>query len=126
MSAALAVASILGKCVVWIAVQPTLPRLRRRDHGVRARARVLAGVPVRRVVATERRAALLAGPEMDPRRGDLHALTALPALRVLDGRDRPEIRARPFWHRRHPPIRAAPCVRRRPRSIPLPPPTPRA
>jgi hypothetical protein len=41
------VTSILGGRVVRIAVQPALPGLRRGDHGMPGRPRVLRGVPVR-------------------------------------------------------------------------------
>lgn len=58
-----------------------------------AGSRVLAGVAVGRAVAAQRRAALLAGPQVDPLRPDLHALSTLPVLRVFYGRDGGEMRA---------------------------------
>src|SRR2546428_12388630 len=79
---------MLCERVSRIAVQPVLTRLRRRDHRMAARPRVLARVPVGRVIATPRGAALLAGAQVHPLRTDLHALLALPALRVPDGRNR--------------------------------------
>src|SRR5258708_19801052 len=63
-----------------------------------ARARVLAGVLVRRVVAAARRTALLAGPQVHPARADLHALLALPALRGLHRLDRLDVTARRLRH----------------------------
>src|SRR5512140_3675830 len=90
--------SVLGKRVIRIAVEPALPRLRRRDDRMLARARVLAGVFVRRVVTAARRTALLAGAEVDPARADLHALLALPALRGLHRLDRLGVTACRFRH----------------------------
>jgi hypothetical protein len=46
--------------------------------------RVFGGVPVWRAVAAKRDAALLAGPEMNPRIVDLHALHAFAAVRLLN------------------------------------------
>src|SRR6266704_3971628 len=56
-----------------------------------ARPRVLAGVPVGGVIAALGRAALLTGTQVDPPRTDLHALLALPALRVPDGGNRGDV-----------------------------------
>src|SRR5262245_48233750 len=68
--------SIFRKTVVRIAVEPALARFGRRDDRMLRGARVLAGVAIGRAVAAERDAALLAGPQMNPRRADLHALFA--------------------------------------------------
>ena len=65
-----------------------------------AGAGVLGRVAVRRVVAAARRAALLAGPEVDPIRAGLHALLALPALGMFDGRDSADMRAALVCHAR--------------------------
>src|SRR5207253_416822 len=63
-----------------------------------ARARVLAGVPVGGVIAALGRAALLTGTQVDPPRTDLHALLALPALRVPDGGNRGDVNTRLVGH----------------------------
>src|SRR2546428_11804446 len=63
-----------------------------------ARPRVLAGVPVGGVIAALGRAALLAGTQVDPPRTDLHALLALPALRVPDGGNRGDVDTRLVGH----------------------------
>src|SRR5688572_29687425 len=90
--------SVLGERLVRVAVQPPLTRLRRRNDRVAAGARVLGGVPLRRVVAAARRPALLAGAEMDPGGADLHALLALVARCLLDRADRGEVRAALLRH----------------------------
>ena len=48
------------------------------------RVRVLRGVPIRRAVATQRRAALLTRAQMNPLCADLHTLLADPFLRFLN------------------------------------------
>lgn len=58
-----------------------------------ARAGVLRRVPVRRAVAAERRAALLARAKVHPARVDLHALVALAPCRLDDLRDLLDVRA---------------------------------
>src|SRR4249919_730729 len=74
--------------IVGVAVEPALAWLRRRDHRMLAAARVLAGVTVRRRVATERDATTLAGAQMHPIRADGDALLALQLLGMLDDFDR--------------------------------------
>jgi hypothetical protein len=49
-----------------------------------ARVRVLAGVTVWRAVAAKRRAAFLAGPQVDPIAANLHTFLALGAARPFD------------------------------------------
>ena len=56
-----------------------LPGMRRH-----ALLRVLAGMAVRRTIATQGDAAFLAGPQMHPVRADLHAFFAFAALRLFD------------------------------------------
>src|SRR5205814_8944484 len=85
--------SILAERVVRIAVQPPLSGLGRRDHRMPARARMLGGVAVRRVVTTQGGAALLAGPQVNPPGADFHALLALAAFRVFHGANRADMRA---------------------------------
>ncbi len=54
--------------------------------------RVLAGMPMRRRVATERRAAGLAGAQVDPARPNFHTFFALEPLGLPHGFDRGEVR----------------------------------
>src|SRR5207244_3195194 len=77
-------ASVFRHDVVGIAVEPALLGLSRGNHRVPDRVRVLGRVPIRRVVAAERRAALLTRPQMHPLGADLHARLALSAFRTLD------------------------------------------
>jgi hypothetical protein len=79
-----------------------------------AGARVLSGVAIRRAVAAQRRPALLTRPQMDPLCAGLHALIALPALRVLDRRHRAEMRASYIRHPYLPFIHSSPGWRREP------------
>jgi hypothetical protein len=57
-----AIRLVLGKGLIWIAVQPMLPRLRRRDHRMPAGMRVFAGVLIRRAVAAQRDSTRLTRP----------------------------------------------------------------
>jgi len=58
-----------------------------------ARTRVSRRVVVRGAVATERGAAFLTGPQVNPSTADLHAFVALSAFRVFDILDGLEMRA---------------------------------
>src|SRR6266436_113470 len=73
---------------------PALPT-RSPDGRLPARACSRAGW---RVIATPRGAALLAGAQVHPLRTDLHALLALPPLRVPDGRNRGDMGASCVGH----------------------------
>src|SRR5262245_60718767 len=64
------------------------------------RARVLAGMAIWRAVATERGAAILTGPQVDPLRADLDALVTLAVLRMFYRFDRPQVRTRVVRHDR--------------------------
>src|SRR6476660_6146329 len=86
--------SIFSEGLVWIAVQPMLPRLRGSDHRMRTGVRVLAGVLIRRAVAAQRDATRLARPEMHPIRTDLHAFFAFATMRLLDRLDFNRIQVR--------------------------------
>ena len=66
-----------------------------------AGARVLAGVAVGGAVAAQRRAALLAGAQMDPLRPDLHTLRALASVRKFDSRDGGKMAATSVGHNSH-------------------------
>src|SRR5215831_10923488 len=57
------------------------------------RTRVLRGMTVRRVVTAVCTAAFLTGSQVHPSPADLHALLAFVPLRLLDGRDRRDVRA---------------------------------
>src|SRR5256885_13004188 len=96
---ATATEAILGEPIVGIAVQPTFPRLRRCDHRMPGGAGVFRRVPVGRVVAAVRAAAFLTRSEMHPLGADLYALVAHAPPRLLDRRDRGQVRARS--NRRH-------------------------
>jgi len=89
---------IFAKRVVWIAIQPALARLRRRNHRMLRRARVFARVTIRRAVAAKSHATYLARPQMYPSCADFHAFFAFAALRLLDGFDRIEMRTASVRH----------------------------
>src|SRR5438874_13407698 len=59
--------------------------------------RMFAGVAISRRVAAQRRAALLAGAEMNPRVADLHTLGAFANFRLLHGGDCFDVRANGHW-----------------------------
>src|SRR6266513_3294287 len=59
--------------------------------------RMFAGVAISRRVAAQRRAALLAGAEMNPRVADLHTLPAFANFRLLHGSDCFDVRANGHW-----------------------------
>lgn len=59
--------------------------------------RMFAGVTISRRVAAQRRAALLAGAEMNPRVADLHTLRAFANFRLLHGGDGFDVRANGHW-----------------------------
>ena len=92
---------ILGKGGIGIAIEPALARLGGRDDWMPARPRVFAGVLIRRAVATQRHATLLAGAQMHPLRPDLHTLRALAAVRKFDGRDGGKMAATSVGHNSH-------------------------
>ena len=92
---------ILGKGVIGIAIKPALARLGGRDDWMPGGPRMFAGVLIRRAVATQRHAALLAGSQMHPLRADLHALCALAAVRKFDGRDGGKMDATSVGHNSH-------------------------
>ena len=90
--------SILGVRLVGKAVQPLLAGFGGCDDRMTAAARVLAGVFVRRAVATARGAALLARAQMHPSRADLHALLAFTTFGGPDGGDGGDVGAWAFGH----------------------------
>lgn len=63
-----------------------------------ARMRVFGGVTIWRAIAAERRAARLAGSQMNPVCTNLHAVRAFAALRLFDRLDRVEMRAASVRH----------------------------
>jgi len=63
-----------------------------------ARAGVFRGVAIRRVVATQRGAARLTGPQMHPLGADLHALFTLSSLRMFDYLNRSYVSASFLGH----------------------------
>ena len=87
-----------------------------------ARVRMLSGVTIRRVVATERHSACLTCAQVYPLRTDLHTLFAYVPLRMFDGSNRSEVIANFLSHHRSfpgqdPSIRSALGVRRIRQSI---------
>src|SRR5581483_7176983 len=76
------------KGLVGVAVKPALAGLGGSDHRVPALARMLAGVLIGRVVATQGDSTLLAGPQVHPGGARLEALGAFAPVRPLDGADR--------------------------------------
>lgn len=84
---------VFRKRVVSVAVQPALFRLRRCNHRMTARARVLARVTIGRAVAAEGLAASLARPQMHPIGTDLYTLFTFQALRMFDVLNCVEMRA---------------------------------
>ena len=62
------------------------------------RVRVFARMLVRRAVAAQGNATLLAGPEMDPLRADFHALSAFGDLGMLHRINGVEMRAAAIGH----------------------------
>src|SRR5205807_8950555 len=92
---------ILGKGGIGIAIEPAFARLCGRDNWMPARPRVFAGVLIRRAVATQRRATLLACAQMHPLRPNLHTLGALAAGGKSDGRDGGQMCATSVGHTSH-------------------------
>ena len=64
------------------------------------RACVFAGVLVWRVITTQRHAAFLTSPQMDPGSADLYAFFAFLPLRSLDRGNRVDVRATLFRYHR--------------------------
>ena len=64
------------------------------------RACVFAGVLVWRAITTQRYAAFLTSPQMDPGSADLHAFLAFPPLWSFDRGNRVDVRATLFRHHR--------------------------
>jgi hypothetical protein len=94
--------SIFDEGLIWIAVQPTLARLRRCDHRMSTGVRVFAGVLIWRAVAAQRDATRLARPQMDPIGTDLYTFFAFATMRLLDrlNRDRIQMRTASRTHDR--------------------------
>src|SRR5215216_3487878 len=90
--------SVLREALVGIAIQPAFARLRRRDYRVPRLLCMARGVPIGRVVAAVRAAAVLARAQVHPLAATLHAFVAFELLRVLDVRHRGEMRAALIGH----------------------------
>jgi hypothetical protein len=90
--------SIFREPIVGIAIEPALAWFRGCDHRMTARLRVVRGVPVRRVVTTQRPAALLARAQVNPAVACFHALLAFTLPRVLHGGNRIQVRAASIGH----------------------------
>ena len=79
--------SILSKRVIGIAIQPALARLRGGNDRMSSRLGMLAGVLIRRAVATQCLAALLTCSQVHPAGPDLHTFSALTATRMFNRGD---------------------------------------
>jgi hypothetical protein len=90
--------SVGGGRLINVTIQPAFARLRGGDDGMASGVRVFAGVAIRRAIATERDAAFLAGPQMDPARTDLHAFLALEHIGQFDRPDGIEMCATSIGH----------------------------
>jgi hypothetical protein len=84
---------VVKKRIILEAIQPPLARFGRRDDMMRRGLRVLPGVTVRRLVATTRGPARLAGPQVHPLPADLYALLAFVRARLQDCLDRRQVAA---------------------------------
>lgn len=84
--------------IVRITVQPVLARLRRGNGGMPACTRMFARMTIRRAVAAQRFAALLARAQMDPGRADLYALFTFQTLRMFDILDCVQMRTASVVH----------------------------
>jgi hypothetical protein len=91
-------ASVIGERLINETVQPPLAGFGRRDDRMAARARVFAGMLVRRRIAAQGLSTALAGAEVDPSGSALDTLLALPALRAFRVVDGGDVRAG-FGHR---------------------------
>jgi hypothetical protein len=91
--------SVFCKGIVRIAVQPSLPGLRRGNHRMSTGVRVPCGMAVWRTVATQGRATHLTRPQMNPSGANLDALIAFLAFRMAYGCELIEMRTGSF--RRH-------------------------
>lgn len=85
--------SILRECFIRIAEKPALSGFCRGHHGMSARLCVSGGVAIGRAVATQRRAAGLTGPQVDPLIASFDARFTHVVFRLFDGLDVPEMRA---------------------------------
>ena len=84
---------VFNKDVVEIAIEPALSRLCGSNHGMRAQARMFAGVLIWRAIAAESGAAVLAGPEVDPGRSNFDALLTFEPCWLFDRGDNIDVRA---------------------------------
>src|SRR5262249_731098 len=80
---AASVDSIIRHCVIRVAIQPPLPRLRPTNDPMVTGLCMLGGVTVRRAVATQRRATGLTRAQVYPLCPNLHTFLTLAALGVL-------------------------------------------
>src|SRR5438034_11690492 len=91
-------ASVFGKSVVRITIQPAFSRLRGSDDRMFSSMRVFAGVPVWRTVAAQCNAACLTRPKMNPKRPDLYAFCTFADLRLHDRSNCIEMRTAAISH----------------------------
>ena len=91
-------ALVFREGLIRVTVEPAFARLRRSDDWMASRVCVLARMLVRRAIAAKRDAAFLTGSQVDPGGANLDTFRALEALRLLDRRDRIDVRATFFGH----------------------------
>ena len=89
---------IFAERLVRVAIQPTLAGLRGGDDRVLGSMRVLGRVAIRRAIAAQCDAALLAAAQMHPLRADLHAFSAFRSFWVFDRINRVEMRTASVRH----------------------------
>src|SRR5258706_8062010 len=90
--------SVFREPIIGKAVEPALARFSGCDDRMSARLRVPRGVSVRRVVATQRPAALLTRAEVNPAVARFHTLFAFALLCMLHHSDRIQMGAASAGH----------------------------
>src|SRR5713226_3069131 len=90
--------SVFGEPIIGKAIEPALARFSGRDDRMSARLRVPRGVSIRRVVATQRPAALLPRAQVNPAVARFYALFAFALLCMLHCDDRIQMGAASVGH----------------------------
>ena len=93
--------SVFRESVVRVTIEPAFAWLGRRDHGMSTRACVLRRMSVRRIITTQRRAALLTCAQMNPGRTDLCTFSALAPNWLFDRSDLRNVNAGGVRHGSH-------------------------
>src|SRR5258708_39097739 len=90
--------SVFREPIIGIAIEPALARFSGCDDRMSARLRVPRGVSIRRIIATQRPAALLTRAQVNPAVASFHALFAFAPLCVLHCDDRIQMGAASVGH----------------------------